>query len=156
MTAARTNILNHKQINQMIIRMAYQVYESNMDASDIVIAGVAERGGFIGELLFKALKEISPAKVNYISLNDAVPKDFKGKTVVLTDDVLNTGATLINIMGPLVNAGVVKLEVAVLADRNHRLFPVHADYKGISMATTLQEHIFFDNSNSDDLQLYLV
>jgi pyrimidine operon attenuation protein/uracil phosphoribosyltransferase len=47
------------------------------------------------------------------------------------------------------------IETAFLAKREHRNFPVKADYVGISLATTLQEHVYFDNSKSDKLKVYL-
>jgi pyrimidine operon attenuation protein/uracil phosphoribosyltransferase len=61
--------------------------------------------------------------------------------VVLVDDVLNTGRTLIYAMVPFLAAKVKSIQVAVLVDRNHHSFPVNADYKGISLQTTLQEHV---------------
>jgi pyrimidine operon attenuation protein/uracil phosphoribosyltransferase len=58
-------------------------------------------------------------------------------------------------MLPMLQHQVAKIQVAVLASRSHRLFPVRADFVGISMATTLQEHLNFDNSNPADLKLTL-
>jgi pyrimidine operon attenuation protein/uracil phosphoribosyltransferase len=68
---------------------------------------------------------------------------------------MNSGKSIVSSFMPLLNRGVRKIELAVLASRSHRLYPIKADYVGISMATTLQEHLLFDNSNPDDLKLIL-
>lgn len=70
-----------------------------------------------------------------------VPEKLKDSSVALIDDVLDSGRTLIYSMRPFLDAGVRKLRTVVLANRSHALFPVAADFTGISVATTLQEHI---------------
>ena len=34
-----------------------------------------------------------------------------------------------------------QIQVAVLINRNHKKFPIKADYKGISLSTSLHEHV---------------
>ena len=39
-----------------------------------------------------------------------------------------------------------KIQTLALVDRTHKTFPVHTDYVGFALATTLQEHIFVEVS----------
>ena len=74
---------------------------------------------------------------------------LKGKTILLVDDVLNTGKTLVYALKPFLGHEVEKMEIAVLVNRSHGLFPVKPDYTGFELATTFNEHIrvdFSDNS----------
>jgi len=82
--------------------------------------------------------------------------ELANKTVILVDDVLNSGKTIMSCLLPLLEKNIAKIELAVLASRSHKKFPLKADYVGISMATTLQEHLLFDNSNIEDLKMVLV
>jgi pyrimidine operon attenuation protein/uracil phosphoribosyltransferase len=75
--------------------------------------------------------------------------------VIVADDVLNSGKTLMHVIQPIVAANPVSLETAFLAERSYRSFPVRADYTGISLATTIQEHVSFDASDPDNMALWL-
>ena len=67
---------------------------------------------------------------------------MKGKEIViLIDDVLNTGETLMCAAYIILKAGVKKLRTAVLVDRRHRKFPIKADFAGLTLSTTLEDHI---------------
>lgn len=160
-------ILNHRQITSKIKRLAWQIYENNMDESVLWIAGIDVRGMVIAELIKAELALISPQELrlinvvidrknfepNYFMDNDTI--DLKDGVVIVIDDVLNSGKTIFSAMMPLLRYQVSKIQVAVLASRSHRMFPVRADFVGISMATTLHEHLSFDNSNPADMQLKL-
>ena len=61
--------------------------------------------------------------------------------VVLCDDVLNSGRTLMFTAKYLLETPLSKLSTVVLVDRNHNLYPIKSDYVGLSLATTLKEYI---------------
>jgi pyrimidine operon attenuation protein/uracil phosphoribosyltransferase len=160
-------ILTHTQISNKLKRIAWQIFENNMDEQKIWVAGIDARGQFIAQQLVTELQKISNFSIHQLSIqlhrNTFEPKFFSdtdfdelgNSTVVIVDDVMNSGKTIVSSFMPLLNRGVRKIELAVLASRSHRLYPIKADYVGISMATTLQEHLLFDNSNPDDLKLIL-
>ena len=159
-------ILTHKQIGYKFIRLAWQVYENNMDETCIWLVGIDQRGFFIAESIAAALRTITDQPVEAIQvdvLNQTEPvyhsqsqlSDLSNGVVVIVDDVLNSGKTVLKAMLPLLDLHVAKIQVAVLASRSHRLYPIKADYVGISMATTLQEHLTFDNQSPEDLKLIL-
>ena len=73
----------------------------------------------------------------------------------MVDDVLNSGKTMLACMAPVINKKPAKIQTAVLANRNHKAFPVKADIVGISLATTLQEHIWFAIEPQDKMIVFL-
>ncbi len=162
------SILNHSQISHKIKRLAWQMYENNMETTEIWIAGIDERGGFLANLIANELKQIGTLDVKQFSIqlnrenyeplfiSEHSLDNLANKTVVIVDDVLNSGKTIMCCLLPLLEKKVSKIEVAVLASRSHKKFPIKADYVGISMATTLQEHLLFDNTNPQDLKMVLV
>ena len=150
----RTQILTPHQIDQKVQRIAWQIYEQNINETEITLAGIAERGFVLAQEIAKLLKKISPLKVELIKvvvdkrkpLTSPVTfipdnKDLTDKVVVLTDDVLNSGKTLIYGANHFLQFKLKKLTTAVLVDRNHKRFPVKADVKGLSLSTSLQENV---------------
>ncbi|TAE14727.1 MAG: phosphoribosyltransferase [Bacteroidetes bacterium] len=148
-------ILTHTHILQKIRRMAFQIYENNFQEQEIVFVGINGFGYALAQMLEATLREISPihtqlgmVQINKqepllqeVALVEIAPENIADKPVVLVDDVLNTGKTLAYSLKPFLKANIAKLQIAVLVDRNHRLFPVSADFVGYALATTLQEHI---------------
>lgn len=147
-------ILDNEQIAQKIKRMAYEIYENNFDAKELTLIGIQEHGYKLTESLLKELKAIFNIEYNVIPvvLDKKNPvsfapdfaaqgKNIKGKTVILIDDVLNSGRTLMYAIRPLLELEPRILQVAVLINRDHKNFPVHPDYTGLSLATTIQEHV---------------
>lgn len=154
MSNSNTLILNSLQIQQRINRIAYQIYENNYREKEVIIAGIASNGFLLAERIAKKLKEISPLEVKLaeIVVNKKNPlakkvkvnlpdKKLKGKVVIVVDDVLESGRTMLYGIEPFLGVAVKRLITVVLVDRDHHLFPVRADYVGISLATTMQEHI---------------
>ncbi len=163
MQMQRTLVLNHLQIEQKINRIAHEIYEYNFEESEIVIAGIADRGYILAQRIHKVLTNISPLKSRLIELKlnknnlrqepydlKMGSEELKNKVVLLVDDVLNTGLTLMYALQPFLAYDVKKIATIVLVDRNHNLFPVRADYVGLSMATTLQEHVSVEFSEGND------
>jgi pyrimidine operon attenuation protein/uracil phosphoribosyltransferase len=149
-----TLLLNHEQIQQKINRMAYQLFENNYSESEIVLAGIEHRGFVLAQRIQLALSNFSKQKVTLLSIE--VEKDspyqtfqqkeiareiFENKVVIVIDDVLNSGKTLIYGVNQFLHAPVKKISTLVLIDRNHKRFPVNADYVGLSLATTLKQNI---------------
>ncbi len=160
-------ILDHRQIANKLKRLAWQIYENNMDEATLWIAGIDKRGIYLSGKIAAELAHISNQKIHMMKvlidrqsyeptyMSEHHIEELKDGVLILIDDVLNTGKTIISAMLPLIPKQVRRIHVAVLASRSHRLFPVKADYVGISMATTLQEHLLFDNADENDLKLVL-
>ncbi|MBL0257746.1 MAG: phosphoribosyltransferase [Bacteroidetes bacterium] len=160
MEVSKTNLLSAKQSEQRINRIAYQVYEDNVDEKEIIIAGIRSSGFEVAKMLSEVLKKIAPFDVQLIdvqmdkhsqTLNDIrIPlstENLQGKVIILVDDVLNSGKTMMYALKPFLAADIKKIRTAVLVDRNHRRYPIAADYTGLSLATTLQEHVTVETEN---------
>lgn len=146
-------ILTHQEIEHKIKRIAYQIYETFVEEDAIVIAGIASNGYALAEKLAHQLKQISEIKVSLCAVNinklepgsaitTSIPQaEYENKGLVLVDDVLNSGTTLIYGVKHFLDVPLKKFKTAVLVDRNHKKYPVKADFKGISLSTSLQEHV---------------
>ncbi|MDB4495876.1 phosphoribosyltransferase family protein [Flavobacteriaceae bacterium] len=157
-----TIILNHIQINQKIKRIAYQIYEANSSEKEVIIAGIQGNGFYFSKLLAKTLDKISSLKIIlcevYIDKKNPLNKittsiktiDYENKPIVLVDDVLNSGTTLMYGIKHFLDVPLKRFKTAVLVNRNHKKYPVKADFKGISLSTSINEHVevVFDKKNS--------
>lgn len=146
-------ILTNEQINNKTKRIAYQLYENNYNEKEIIIAGVNGNGFIFASKIARILEEISPLKVVlcevYIDKKNPLKPvstslsnvQYKNKSLVLVDDVLNSGTTLIYSIKHFLEVPLKRFKTAVLINRNHKKYPVKADYKGISLSTSLLEHV---------------
>ncbi len=153
MSETKTLVLNHKQIQQKITRIAFEIYERNASEEGVVFAGISGMGFVLAQLLAKKVREISPLQVEEVEIKiekftSVQPPveltqniNVKGKCLIVVDDVLNSGRTLAYAMKPFLEVDIKKMEVAVLVNRSHKLFPVSPDYTGYELSTTLSEHI---------------
>jgi pyrimidine operon attenuation protein/uracil phosphoribosyltransferase len=131
--------------------MAYQIWEHNSKEQSVTLAGIQGSGMAVAENLAAFLKEISPLQVDLLELkmnkkqplsNDStLQADLTGRSVILVDDVANSGKTLLYGLKPLLSYELKRIMIAVLVDRKHKSYPVSADIVGHTVATTLQEHI---------------
>jgi pyrimidine operon attenuation protein/uracil phosphoribosyltransferase len=164
---ARKQLLSAEQCRQKIRRIAYQLWEENFQEKEILLAGVKNRGVQLAELLAEELKELSGLQVHttWVRLNkdnpvhDEItvgvnPADWQDKVVVIVDDVAHTGKTLLYAIKPFMGYTYKRLQIAVLVDRAHKSYPVHADFVGFSLATTLQDNIEV-NFTKDEVKVYL-
>jgi pyrimidine operon attenuation protein/uracil phosphoribosyltransferase len=161
MSTQKNIILNSTQIEQKIKRIAYQIYENNSTEKEIILAGISKNGYIFANKIGDYLTEISSLKVLMCEViidkkNPLLPistsissEKYQGKSLVLIDDVLNSGATLIYGIKHFLEVPLKRFKTAVLVNRNHKKYPVKADYKGISLSTTLQEHVAVDFSNNN-------
>lgn len=161
-------ILNKKQAAQKIDRIAHQIWESNSEEKEIVIAGIAERGYQLAKILAKKVESISGMKViltkilvnkkepiNEVVILDKEAKELENKVVIVVDDVLNSGRTLLHALSAFLEFPVKTLSVATLLNRSYRNFPVQAKYVGTSLSTTLHEHIEVEIGENGAIEAYL-
>src|SRR5690554_700742 len=146
-------ILNQKQIAHKIKRMAYQVYETNVNETEVVIAGIKENGYILAEKIKMEVENISPIKVTLCEVfidkknptkpvtTSLAPDKYTNKSLLLVDDVLHSGTTLIYGVKHFLEVPLKQFKTAVLVDRNHKKYPVKVDFKGISLSTSLNENI---------------
>ena len=167
MVGEKTLILDERQVQQKIKRMAFEIFEHNFHEKSIIVAGIEGQGYILAKLLVKQVQAISPLEVTLvkISVNKLAPsqheitldcdvKTLKKKCIVLVDDVLNTGRTFAYGMKPFLDVEVKKIETAVLVNRSHTLFPIYPQYTGYALATTIKDHV--EVNLVKDIAVYLV
>lgn len=155
-------ILSHQEIQHKIRRIAYQIFEANVDESEIIIAGIEGGGLNFAKKIQQNLNKITEAQIKLckVKMNKTnplsssietsiTPTEYENKSVVLVDDVLNSGTTLIYGVHHFLKTPLKQLKTAVLVNRNHKKYPVKADYKGISLSTSLNEHVKVDLSGKE-------
>ena len=153
MTLQENTILTHEEIKHKIRRIAYQIYECNVNENEIILAGIESNGYILAKQLKLVLSKISSINplLCKVSIDKKNPRnqistsisenDYKNKSVVLIDDVLNSGTTLVYGVKHFLNVPLKQFKTVVLVNRNHKKYPVKADFKGISLSTSLHEHV---------------
>ncbi len=153
-------LLDSILLNKTLKRMSHEIIEKNDDLSDVVLVGIKRKGINISsrvannilliENINMSLEEIDITgyrddKKDNIS-NNKFSVDINNKTVILFDDVLQTGRTVRCALDALVDIGrPKKIQLAVLVDRGHRELPIRADYIGKNIPTSLNEVVVYDN-----------
>jgi pyrimidine operon attenuation protein/uracil phosphoribosyltransferase len=160
---SRSIILDDRQIKDKIRRIAYQIYESNTKEKEIILAGIQKNGYVFAERIAKVLSEISPLEVKLCEIyidkkkprenisTSIEPAEYKNKSLILVDDVLNSGTTLIYAARHFLDVPLKRFKTVVLVNRNHKKYPIKADFKGISLSTSMQEHIYVEFHKEDSL-----
>jgi pyrimidine operon attenuation protein/uracil phosphoribosyltransferase len=167
-THFRRQILSAIQTNQKIRRIAFEIFEQNFEETSVIIAGIEGEGYAFARKLASDLRDISPLEVKLIELRfdknihfqspilfDDDSVNIENQVVVVADDVLNTGRTLAFALEPFLKVRMKKVQVAVIVDRSHHLFPVHADYVGYALSTTISEHVEVILSKEGEEGVYL-
>ncbi|RPD93033.1 phosphoribosyltransferase [Aureibaculum marinum] len=156
----RSIILNNTEIQHKIRRMAFQIYETNANQKEVIIAGIAKNGFVIAQELKSIVEEISPLKATVCeviidkknplnAIETSLDKnEYKNKSLVLVDDVLNSGTTLMYAVKHFLEVPLKQFKTAVLVNRNHKKYPIKADFKGLSLSTSIQEHIALEIKGS--------
>ena len=155
----RNGVLNKESIRRKMKRMALQIAEQNNEEKEIIIAGIAGNGSVVARQLVNDLQQIASfdIQLSEIHLNKKEPLevslspeiDVKDKVVIVIDDVANTGKTMLYALKPFLASQPRKIQTLVLVERSHKLFPIQTDYAGLSIATTLQEHIAVETDGED-------
>ena len=150
----KVKILDEIQLQQKVNRLAWQIFERNYTENEIVIVGIEKRGVELSLRISQVLQSISNMKIinANVSLNkdnpynskvicNLSPIEIKDKVVILVDDVLNSGKTLMYAVSEFLSVPLINLSTLVLINRNHNRYPIKADFEGMSLSTTLNEHI---------------
>jgi pyrimidine operon attenuation protein/uracil phosphoribosyltransferase len=163
----RSVILTNQEIIYKIRRIAYQIYENNAKSKEIIIAGITDNGFVLAKKIKETLDAISDIKTTLceVYIDKENPRmevttslavaNYKNKSLVLVDDVLNSGTTLMYAVKHFLDVPLKQFKTAVLVNRNHKKYPVKADFKGISLSTSLQEHISVEFTKKEAIA-YLV
>ena len=146
-------ILTNSQIKRKIKRISLQIIESNVEEKEVILAGIEQNGFHLAKELNKMIIELSNINIKLCSLKidkknplnnistSLNSSEYKNKSIVVVDDVLNSGSTLMYAVKHFLDTELRQLKTAVLVDRNHKKYPIKADFKGVSLSTSIQNHV---------------
>jgi pyrimidine operon attenuation protein/uracil phosphoribosyltransferase len=149
-------ILTEEVAEKKLRRLAYEILENNASEKELILAGIRDNGSVIARIIRQMLLDITGGGIEIglidISLDKRSPGaielsgegSFDGKVIILIDDVASSGKTLLYALKPFLEFHPRKIEALVLVGRTHKAFPVQPDYTGLSLSTTLQEHIYVE------------
>jgi pyrimidine operon attenuation protein/uracil phosphoribosyltransferase len=158
-------ILNKEQLDRKIRRLAFEIAERNFEVSEIYFVAIQDNGVTLARKIAQILSEISAIKIHMLelSLDKKYPVDVKVSSlpnekeavIILIDDVASSGKTMLYALKPFLEIHPKKIQTLVLVERTHKAFPVQVDYVGMSVATTLEEHIYVEVKDGDLTGAYM-
>lgn len=161
-----TTVLVHRQIQQKIVRIAHEIIEELSEIQEVHVVGIAGNGLVLADKLLNEMQKLSKQSfhLSTITLDKENPlakpivhendSDLSNSTIILVDDVINSGKTIQYALNHLLQYPVHQVKTVTLVDRKHRRFPIHADYVGLQLSTTLKERV--EVSFEQDWHAYLV
>ena len=147
-------ILDQQAVSRKLHRMALEIIENNIEEQELILVGIRDHGSVIAceiqqilssetrlntSLIHLSLDKKNPGK---IELSEEI--SFTGKVVIVMDDVANSGKTMLYALQPILSGKPKMIQTLALVERTHKAFPVNTDYVGLSLATTVQDHIFVE------------
>ncbi len=160
-------LLSHDEINLKLERIAWQILENHVHAKTIVLVGLIDRGADVANKLKIILEKHTTTIIQLTTIHIDKKNPLKTPTqihnpsilndsnVILVDDVLNSGITMAAALKEVLNYTPKSVMTAVLANRDHNQFPIQANFVGLSLATTLKEHILYEEIDGN-MSVYLL
>ncbi len=160
-------ILSAEEAQQKLKRMSLEIAESlSGQAGDVLLIGVQNSGVVIAGVIGSLLRPYLDKKVDIISvkLNKQHPDKVElsemlplnGVNIILIDDVTNSGKTLLYALKPLLDWHPRTIQTLVLVERMHKMYPVKPDFVGLSISTTLEEHIQVETIDGKIMGAYVI
>ena len=153
-------ILDSGDIKNKINRISFEIIEKNFDKDEIIMVGLLPNGKYLSKEISECVKQNSEISMSTIHFNfdkkrkisceesDFDFNDLKNKTVIVVDDVMNSGSSIMYAINTILNFSPEKIQVGVLVERNYKNFPIIPDYKGLELSTSPEEHVKVELGNS--------
>ena len=161
MSVMTKELLNKKDIERILSRIAHEIIEKNKGTEGLCLVGIQRGGVHLAVRLSSKIRDIEHEEIPVGSLDislyrddlgmrkqhpvvrkTSIPCDISGKKIVLVDDVLYTGRSIRAAMDALMDYGrPPQIQLAVLIDRGHRELPIRPDFVGKNIPTSRSENI---------------
>lgn len=150
--AEKNLILSKAVTEKKMQRIALEIVEELYgEEDDLIIVGIVGSGMVVAEKLRTLLQPLMAMPIHLIEcqLNKKHPENisynqeinFNDKNILVVDDVTSSGRTLMYALKPLLQFYPKRVLTMCLVERMHKNFPIQINFIGLSIATTLQEHI---------------
>jgi len=157
----KKTILNSQEMHKTLERITYEILEQVPDTTDLALIGIQRRGVDLASRIKSLIENRTGQKIRMGKLDINLYRDdwtnlsatpvinsteitfsITGKVLVLVDDVLFTGRTVRCALEALLDFGRPRtIKLMVLIDRGHRELPIHADFVGKRIDTSLPEKV---------------
>lgn len=158
---ARQIIFYEADIDESLGRICDQVLQRHPVLKEVVLVGIRSGGVHLAERLKQKIFQKTGVDLQTGVIDITLYRDdwtrltqtpevkkaeihfpIEDRHVLLVDDVLFTGRTIRAALDALLDIGRARrVELAVLIDRGHRELPIHADYVGKVLETSMQDSI---------------
>ncbi|MDC0923340.1 phosphoribosyltransferase family protein [Flavobacteriaceae bacterium] len=160
--AVQNLILNNSDIENKIQRISLEILEDNIDQSKIILFGISDNGKLISQKLIDHINKISDIKIVLIDViinNGSISYNSKfdllNESIIIVGDVSQTGKTLQMVISDLMLYNPSKIKTSVIINRDQTMFPVKIDYSGLSLSTSVNEHVDVIIDKKGRLSVYL-
>jgi pyrimidine operon attenuation protein/uracil phosphoribosyltransferase len=154
-------VLDDQGIRRALTRIAHEIVERNSELQDLYLVAIPNGGVPLGRLLVENIDQIMGAQVPLGILDTTLyrddlartnqrprlrrtemPSSVDDRTVILVEDVVNTGRTIRAAMDALMDFGRPRaVQVVALVDRGHRELPIKIDFVGKNIPTRPGEKV---------------
>lgn len=159
-------LLSEEIAREKLNRLALQIAEHmDEDTSSVILIGIKKNGLAIAQSISVFLNRYIDTKVDIREMTFdksdlgiyqiSGDQDFSDKHIILIDDVSNSGRTLLYALKPLLEYTPKRIETLVMVERMHKLYPIHSDYVGLSIATTQHDYVHLEVENGKVIGAYI-
>ena len=160
--AVQNIILDNSDVENKIQRIGLEILEDNIDESKITLFGISDNGNLIAQKLVTHINGISDIEVESIQVgieNGSITYSKKfnilDKSIIIVGDVSQTGKTLQLVISNLMLHKPTKIKTSVIINRDQTMYPVKIDYSGLSLSTSVNEHVDVIVDKKGKLRVYL-
>ena len=160
--AVQNIILDNSDVENKIQRIGLEILEDNIDESKITLFGISDNGNLIAQKLVTHINGISDIEVESIQVgieNGSITYSKKfnilDKSIIIVGDVSQTGKTLQLVISNLMLHKPTKIKTSVIINRDQTMYPVKIDYTGLSLSTSVNEHVDVIVDKKGKLRVYL-
>jgi pyrimidine operon attenuation protein/uracil phosphoribosyltransferase len=160
MSAAAKVVMDGRDVERAVRRIAHEIVEKNRGAQGLALVGIRTRGVPLARRIASLIGELEGEEVPLGILDITmyrddifdrpqpevretdIPFDVTDRSLVIVDDVLYTGRSVRAAIDALIDFGRPRcVQLAVLVDRGHRELPIRPDFVGKNIPTSRSEKI---------------
>jgi pyrimidine operon attenuation protein / uracil phosphoribosyltransferase len=147
-------VMNSDEIVVAVESLADQIAADVSDLTNVYLIGVVSHGAVLATRVRDVLEKKSGTRAPCAAvdvyrsqeaiqeLDGGAPFGVEGRTIVIVDDVINSGWTVQRAMTMIWQYGrPAAVRLAVLIDRGHRAVPIRPNYVGKNIPTSASERV---------------